>query len=105
MARLSDRIRDLVLENYLTSGDFNGTSLLALSQHLDLSATSVSRAVKQLLSRGSVTAVFGDVHPNPAIKALSDEPKRILLRKFASPQKRRYAYIYPSAALLRRRLD
>jgi len=105
MARLTDRIRELVLENYLTSGDYNGTSLSQMPQQLGVSPAAVIPAVRQLLSSGSVTAVFGDVHPNGAIKALQDEPKRVLLRKFASSQKRRYAFIYPSAALLRRRID
>ena len=105
MSRLTDRIRELVLENYLTAGDYNGTSLFELPQQLGESPFAVIRAVRQLLSRGSVTAVFGDVHPNGAIKALQDEPKRVMLRKFASRHKRRYAFIYPSAALLRRRVD
>ena len=105
MARLTDQIRELVLENYLTSGAYNGTSLSALSQQLDASPLSVIRAVRQLLSRGSVTAVFGDVHPNAAIKALRDETKAVLLGKFASSKKRRSAFIYPSTALLRRRVD
>src|ERR1051326_8943675 len=104
MARLTDRISELVLHNYLTT-DYNGTALSELPGQLDSPPGFVSCAVKQLLSRGSVTAIFGDIHPNPAIKALQDEPKRVMLRKFASPQKRRYAYIYPSVALLRRRVD
>jgi len=104
MVRLTDRLNELVLDNYLTS-DYNGMALSEMPEQLDSTPELVIRAVKQLLSRGSVTAIFGDVHPNPAIKALPDEPKRVLLRKFASSKKRRYAYIYPSSALLQRRVD
>lgn len=103
MTLLMSRVREVVVDNYLSSQDFNGISVVEIAERLNVPLPTVCRAAQRLLSRGSVTAVFGDIHPNPAIKALPDEPKDLLLKKFRSA-KRATAYIYPSRALLRRRV-
>ncbi len=101
---LRQRIQDAVLQNYLSSEAFNGTSLTALAYQLEESESLVTESVRNLVSRGVLTAVFGDVHPNSAIKALPEEPRDVQVEKFDS-RKRRYMSVYPTRRQLRKQVS
>lgn len=60
-----------ITQQYLTSGDFNG---LPLRRILGDVHEETRASLRALIEQGLVTIVFGDIHPNPHIKALSDEP-------------------------------
>jgi hypothetical protein len=63
---------------YLVSGRFNGLPLMKLAGD-DHEET--RRSLRVLIDCGLATIVFGDIHPNPFIRALPDEPKEETLRK------------------------
>lgn len=109
-----------ITAHYLESGDFNGLPLHSLAQQgadeergADMSQL-IARmleppklpsdeaicAVRELVDGGQVTVVFGDVHPNPHIRALPDEPKTKTLEKLSGPDIG-YACLYPTAQHLK----
>lgn len=107
-----DEILKRVTDHYLESSHFNGLPINALAdregelevpeliaQMLEPPGPppeEVIRAVGELVELGSVTAVFGDIHPNPHIRAFPDEPKGKTLAKLNGPIAG-YACLYPTA--------
>lgn len=81
-----------ITQQYLTSPDFNGLSVSTLG------STDIER-LKSLVSDGLVTIVFGDIHPNPHIRALKDEPVDVTLAKMASKSVR-HSCAYPTKKYL-----
>lgn len=67
-----------ITQQYLTSGDFNGLPLRKLSgeEHEES-----RQSLRTLVEKGLATIVFGDVHPNPHVRALPDEPVEACLAK------------------------
>ena len=57
-------------------------------------------AVRELVEDGQVTVVFGDVHPNPHIRAFPDEPKAKVLANL-SRRNIAQACLYPTAQHLK----
>ena len=95
------QVRQLVTATYLESRDFNGTSLRALAKQLSRDEPEVLKAIGALIRRGAIAAVFGDVHPNPAIRALRDEPIPTQLEKL-NAHRASYTCFYPTEATLAR---
>jgi hypothetical protein len=62
-------ILDAITAFYLKSHDFNGIPLRTL-RNADPSLDEV----KELILSGHITIVFGDLHPNPHIRALTEHP-------------------------------
>lgn len=60
----------------------------------------VDTAIRRLVQAGRLDAVFGDRHPNPAIKALPAEPISVQLEKLSSSLGED-AWIYPTPQALR----
>jgi hypothetical protein len=109
-----------VTDQYLKSADFNGLPLHALAQQDSgeepgnkvsqrivrmlepptLPNEEVIRAVRELVEGGQITVVFGDVHPNPHIRAFADEPKANVLEKLSRLDVG-YACLYPTAQHLK----
>lgn len=58
---------------YRDSHDFNGMLYTDLARGLRAPHDSVLRAVRALIRRGEISAIFGDIHPNAHIRALPDE--------------------------------
>jgi hypothetical protein len=94
---LTSRVRDLVTGFYTDSRDFNGMSSDDLVRRIGLPDVSVRRAVRDLIRRGVISAVFGDIHPNAHIRALSDEPIASQIEKFEQTS---YACLYPTEMTL-----
>ncbi|MEA2163199.1 MAG: hypothetical protein QOK37_1326 [Thermoanaerobaculia bacterium] len=101
---VSQRIQHAVLKNYLGSDAFNGTTLHDLAHQLEASESLVTESVRRLVARGALTAIFGDVHPNSAIKAFPEESRDTQVEKFGS-QKRKYMSVYPTRRQLRKHVN
>lgn len=67
-----------ISHQYLASRDFNGLPLRKLSGDEHKKTRS---SLRKLVEKGLVTIVFGDIHPNPHVRALPDEPLEIVLEK------------------------
>ena len=109
-----------ITAQYLKSGHFNGLPIYALAQQEadEKQGTDVPQliaqmleppkqpteeavnAVRGLVEGGQATVVFGDVHPNPHIRAFPDEPKNKTLAKLSGPNIG-YACLYPTAQHLK----
>lgn len=69
------KIRELALDTYIQSGDFNGMDVVRLTDSKDL------ELIKELIGEGQLDLVRGDGHPNPHIKAFPAEPIEVQLAK------------------------
>jgi hypothetical protein len=96
---VAERIEAAVANHYGTSGGFNGLPLVQLPRLLHLRAATVETTVTRLVAAGRLSAVFGDVHPNPAIRALPDEPVADQLAKLS--RLKTSAWLYPTPQMLR----
>ncbi len=96
---IAEQIEGAVAKHYGASGGFNGLPLVQLPRLLHLRAAIVETAVTRLVEAGRLSAVFGDVHPNPAIKALPDEPVVDQLAKLS--RFKTSAWLYPTPQTLR----
>jgi hypothetical protein len=109
-----------VTEQYLGSRDFNGLPVYALveseppadlqelilqmSEEPESPADETVDLIKGLVEDGLLTVIFGDVHPNPHIRAFPDEPKDVVLAKLSGANLR-YACLYPTARHLQTVVD
>lgn len=90
-------VRNAVTAFYRDSDDFNGLPYTDLVRRLQGSETSALRAIRTLVRRGEISAVFGDIHPNAHIRALPDEPIASQLAKLGSNSN---ACLYPTELTL-----
>lgn len=59
---------------YLSSKDFNGYPCHHIRSKTGMTADELRPILADLVSREAIALVFGDRHPNPNIRAFSDEP-------------------------------
>lgn len=83
---LKKRILDLVTTFYLESHDFNGIPYGSLPATLGTADPSVRKSLGMLVKERKASVVFGDVHPNPHIRALPDHPSDVQLKKIETDQ-------------------
>lgn len=76
-----------VTEQYLSSGDFNGTSVD------EIQATEEKRreVLSEMVRAKTISVEFGDRHPNPFIKAFAAEAAAAQLKTLTL----KYACLYP----------
>ena len=72
---------DTITKFYLESHRFNGYPFVNLKQELGMNFHDAFNFVRENVNNGTLTAVFGDMHPNPHIKAFSDEPQKNIINK------------------------
>jgi hypothetical protein len=94
---LAARARDVVTAFYLQSHDFNGLPVDDLARALSASIPATLRAIRTLVRRGAVSAVFGDIHSNVHIRTLPDEPIAKQLEKLTTST---FYCLYPTEATL-----
>lgn len=97
MPSVTARARETITLFYRRSRDFNGIALDDLALAISVPRPSLLRAVRSLIRRGEVGAVFGDIHPNAHIRALPDEAPEKQLEKLTSSAS---PCLYPTAATL-----
>lgn len=84
-------------QSYRNSSDFNGISLDQLRRRLKIAEAALLRAVRALVRRGAIAAVFGDIHRNAYIRALRDEPISSQLAKLSGTA---FLCLYPTESTL-----
>lgn len=72
-----DEVLKLITENYVKSGRYNGTPYRKLNK-----IKNIDHILIDLLEKELISFVFGDLHPNPHVKAFSPEPVEIQNEKF-----------------------
>jgi hypothetical protein len=91
---------DRITEAYLASGDFNGLAVGGLAiPHAEL-----EQLLADLVDEDLISLEFGDIHPNPHIKALDPPPRAAQLEKIAALGIAN-ACAYPTPAHLGRVVD
>lgn len=94
-------ILDCITTYYLESYHFNGMPLPSLADQLDVELGGLLPHIKPIVTNKSASITFGDVHPNPFIRALPDEPVGVQLAKLI-PQRLQHACIFPLPRHLKR---
>jgi hypothetical protein len=93
------QVEAAITTHYARSGSFNGLPLVELARRIRVERDQLLTAVEHLIRAGRLSAVFDDAHPNPAIKALPEQPIPEQLAKVAA--RADSAWLYPTAARLR----
>ena len=91
-----DELISTATDFYLSSRDFNAYPAHHIHREHDLSYDSVRKLLTALVADGRGTVVFGDFHPNPHIRAFTDEPAASQLEKLESTPLE-HACLYPTA--------
>lgn len=105
MGKITKRaILNEVTRFYLESDDFNGIPMSQILSFLAADKSDIIRFLSNLINEDKISLVFGDIHPNPHIRAFPDEPKDAQIRKLKNPALDR-ACIYPSANHLEKVVD
>ncbi|NWG76516.1 MAG: AAA family ATPase [Rubrivivax sp.] len=89
---------------YLESHDFNGISVSQLATRFRVTPSDLIDQLTALVRRELVSVVFGDIHPNPHIRAFSDEPEESQIAKL-NTQKLDHACAYPLSKHLKKVVD
>lgn len=95
-----DELLQEITTFYLESGDFNGLP----SWHLRLPEDQLRQLVWELVTEDLISINFGDIHPNPHIKAFDPEPAEVQLEKLAT-RGLGGACLYPSKRHLSKVVD
>jgi hypothetical protein len=69
---LNQSVIDEVTKQYLESGDFNGYPVYALKKAFNAEDKEAKDLLRDLIRTRCIDVVFGNIHPNPHIKAFSD---------------------------------
>ena len=75
MSREEEKLLRIVTGYYLRSHDFNGTPVRSIG------LANKEKLIESLVKNGYLDINFGDIHPNPHIKALESDPIEIQLDK------------------------
>ena len=90
-----DQLLIAATEFYLNSRDFNGYPGHHIHRQHGQSYEAIRKLFADLVADGRGTIVFGDLHPNPHIRAFADEPPEEQLKKLESTPVE-HACLYPS---------
>lgn len=99
---ISEEILDQITQKYLHSSEFNGMPARELVQIFGRNET--AECLRHLIESGCASAYFGDIHPNPTIKALPPEDTETQLQKLNSALLDN-SYIYPERSHLELKVD
>jgi hypothetical protein len=95
-AAVLERITDF----YLKSHDFNGMPVPEVAEEFGLSDQELAELLAALVGEDKASLIFGDVHPNPHIRALPDHSIELQLGKIPTSELNQ-ACVYPTAAHLK----
>jgi hypothetical protein len=104
MSSLSEQILSKATEFYLNSSRFNGISVAGLLDTLCVSEQDCLAEISELVRNQLLSINFGDVHPNPHIKAFPPEAPEVQLEKLARV-KNEHCCVYPEPAHLESVVD
>ena len=87
---------------YYESGDFTGYPVYRLKEEYGISGSEAKELIRNLISSRQVDGVFGNLHPNPHIKAFSNVPVEDQLNFLDELEFSEHFCLYPSAEILSR---
>lgn len=87
-------VLDFVTQFYLESRDFNGVSFEGVQKKFDLDPTELIPIIINLINTSKLSLNFGDIHPNPHIKAFEEEDSDIQVKKLKESNLK-HVCIYP----------
>lgn len=99
-----DELIEAIVKYYLKSGDFNGLPAYALVGHAISDLATLKGLLRPLVEQEILSVNFGDVHPNPHIRALPDRAIGIQLTSIDATEDDRVV-IYPTAGALEARVN
>lgn len=99
-----DDILRKITESYLDPRDFNGLSVRTIIRDFKVEETELKNILISLIRAKKISLNFGDIHPNPHIKAFWEEKEEIQIEKL---QKSNLEYVcaYPSGLHLKGVVD
>lgn len=86
-----DQLLDAITTFYLESADFNGLP----TRRIEVPEEQLRELVSDLVRADLISVNFGDIHPNPHIKAFEPEPVEVQLEKLVTVGLE-HACLYPS---------
>jgi hypothetical protein len=95
-----DKIVETIAKFYLESGDFNGYPVYLLKKEFRLSDTESKDLIRDLVRSRRIDAVFGNIHPNPHIKAFSNISTEDQLRFLDEIEFSEHFCLYPNSVIL-----
>ncbi|HEX5408752.1 MAG TPA: hypothetical protein VFW89_03175 [Gemmatimonadaceae bacterium] len=101
---IQDELVGAVLEYYRESGDFNGLPAYEFIGDSVPDLVALKALLRPLVELGVLSVSFGDVHPNPHIRALPDRPIEKQLETLDAADSS-YFVIYPTADTLDHHVD
>jgi len=107
MAKSRERIiLEEVTNFFVQSADFNGISVRQLvNKHKKIGVGVLKQIFRSLIQQDKISLVFGDTHPNPHIKAFSDEEYEVQIEKLDNINLLMQACVYPSPSQLNTIVD
>lgn len=99
-----DDILANITEFYLSSHDFNGFPIQDVAQDFKLEESPLKSILISLIREGKISLNFGDIHPNPHIKAFPEEPEEKQIEKLQRSNLE-HVCVYPSSSHLKKVVD
>lgn len=93
-----------ITEFYLSSHDFNGLPVENILQDFRLQDAELKNIIVSLIRENKISLNFGDIHPNPHIKAFPEEPQERQIEKLQDSDLE-YVCAYPSSSHLKEVVD
>jgi len=93
-----------ITEFYLSSRDFNGLPIRNIVQDFKLEEAELNRILISLIQDARISLTFGDIQPNPHIKAFREEPKEKQIARLKGSNLE-YICAYPSCMNLKEVVD
>ncbi len=93
-----------ITQFYLESNDFNGIPISQLADKFNVPPNKLIYKLITLIRKELISVVFGDIHPNPHIRAFPDESIEKQIEKLYTPKINR-ACVYPLSKQLEKVVD
>jgi DNA-binding Lrp family transcriptional regulator len=97
---LEEKIINLVVENYITSRDFNGLPINRVLEEIPISEKEIKQKVRKLIIEGKLSI---SLYVNPYIRAFEDPIGRQI--DFLENENLTQIVIYPTSSILKQRID
>ena len=98
------QLLDDIVEQYLTSGRFNGLPIPTMIARYGCTLTEITTALEDLVKSGDVAVISGAAQTNPHIRALEDAAVDIQLQRLGTDDPR-YIVAYPTPRILEARVN
>jgi len=99
-----DELIFAVVNQYLSSGDYNGLPAYALTRDGAIDLVDLKALLRPLIESDSIAVNFGEVHVNPHIRAFPDPPARDQLSRLQDFSGDSFV-LYPTPTMLARRVN